>query len=843
MMGKLANNSNSNNGNPNSANPTMNLSGNNKVFNQTQFINSNANPMINVVNSNANVNLNPLNNYAIGNFNLRRDSLGLNRGDPNNLSMSTPMNPSNTLRHDSINSSSFPANFGPQRTRSDSIYLPPPIDSLNNHNYSRSNSIFSLLINFPNSNSNSFSDSVKKKEGYDMDDSNNNTSTVNSSLNPTQKISSVDQTGRFSLDNINQNKFGSIDMSMWNDFNNQIYSGGSTGSINELLSGMINNGSIDFSNMPQDQRRDSILKLLNERRISDDQRLSNNPTKLREDIFDRRLSQQPKISHSHSKSDSLKLDQPIKEESQSPKTSPYDGKNSNHSIASNGKKNGVNGTSSNIKNNRGQTSTASSQLQFSENLENQPFQTSDGNQPFHGELPQPYQSTQRFYNPNYGNYQQFSAVPPSSIIREQRIVPQQNQKQQLQAHVLSQEQPQSPTQLQTQQSPSNQLPEFQTGYYQSTNKRKRQESDFEFSGSNSNIVSPEEVTKKKLVPAQQIKVSEDGRPLLGATKIDQLMLVIQAREKGVTDQIQQAPDGSILGPEAKDSNYEILPRPDTLVGGVDKPKPHDEVEDEELKKKNKSQQCQYCLKYFTQSTHLEVHIRSHIGFKPFECNFCHKKFTQGGNLRTHLRLHTGEKPFTCDICNRSFSRKGNLAAHRLTHENLKPFECRLDNCDKSFTQLGNLKSHQNRFHLATLNDLTHRLAELSGDALQRLPPHEKELLNYFKELYKNSNKGIRGRGKSKQSTNQKSQLSESPPNQVIPTEKGQYNLQQSKRTDQSSPRQQLHMEQDLQQLFLPQSPPLQRELQQQQQINQEQLDYLGFRDSPVNANSFKQRGL
>lgn len=135
-----------------------------------------------------------------------------------------------------------------------------------------------------------------------------------------------------------------------------------------------------------------------------------------------------------------------------------------------------------------------------------------------------------------------------------------------------------------------------------------------------------------------------------------------------------------------------------------------------------------------------MHIRSHIGYKPFECLYCGRKFTQGGNLRTHLRLHTGEKPFTCNVCNRSFNRKGNLAAHKLTHENLKPYECKLDNCDKSFSQLGNLKLHQNRFHLETLNTLTKTIAN-------NLPFEDQELLAYFKDLYKNSNKGIRGRGK------------------------------------------------------------------------------------------------
>ena len=146
----------------------------------------------------------------------------------------------------------------------------------------------------------------------------------------------------------------------------------------------------------------------------------------------------------------------------------------------------------------------------------------------------------------------------------------------------------------------------------------------------------------------------------------------------------------------------IIPPASELVGGVEKPKARGA----------KQHECPYCHKCFTQSTHLEVHVRSHIGYKPFQCEYCGKRFTQGGNLRTHVRLHTGEKPYECEKCGRRFSRKGNLAAHRLTHENLKPFHCKLDGCNKSFTQLGNMKAHQNRFHLQTLNELTQRLAEM-----------------------------------------------------------------------------------------------------------------------------------
>ena len=240
----------------------------------------------------------------------------------------------------------------------------------------------------------------------------------------------------------------------------------------------------------------------------------------------------------------------------------------------------------------------------------------------------------------------------------------------------------------------------------------------------------------------------DERPLLGATKVDQLMLVIQARKKGIHDQIPRASDGTIL-----DNGAGVLPQETELVGGIDKPK----------SKAAKFHECSYCHKRFTQSTHLDVHVRSHIGYKPFACNYCGKRFTQGGNLRTHERLHTGEKPYACKTCGRQFSRKGNLQAHELTHGNLKPFQCKLDGCNKLFTQLGNLKAHQNRSHLKTLNELTRKLAEVDPSD-EHIKPEERELLNYFADLYKNSNRGIKGRGK------KSSSVGSAPGSAIIPTQ-------------------------------------------------------------------------
>jgi hypothetical protein len=63
-------------------------------------------------------------------------------------------------------------------------------------------------------------------------------------------------------------------------------------------------------------------------------------------------------------------------------------------------------------------------------------------------------------------------------------------------------------------------------------------------------------------------------------------------------------------------------------------------------------------------------------------------------------------------------------------------------CHASFAN--KLQSHQNKFHAATLKYLTQKFATISpGDWVSQ---EDKELWEYFASLYKNSNKGIKGRG-------------------------------------------------------------------------------------------------
>ncbi|KAF1939328.1 zinc finger protein OZF [Clathrospora elynae] len=206
----------------------------------------------------------------------------------------------------------------------------------------------------------------------------------------------------------------------------------------------------------------------------------------------------------------------------------------------------------------------------------------------------------------------------------------------------------------------------------------------------------------------------------------------------------------------EDSSINFATDVDTLMRAIqakqtDSPQPI-EPKVEEIKvhrKSRKRYQCTIpsCNKSFYQKTHLEIHIRAHTGAKPFNCKApgCGQFFSQLGNLKTHERRHTGERPYSCDICGKTFAQRGNVRAHKIVHQQIKPFTCKLDDCGKQFTQLGNLKSHQNKFHAATLRYLTQKFATISlGDWVSQ---EDKELWEYFASLYKNSNKGIKGRGK------------------------------------------------------------------------------------------------
>ncbi|XP_051988139.1 transcription factor E4F1-like [Xyrauchen texanus] len=134
---------------------------------------------------------------------------------------------------------------------------------------------------------------------------------------------------------------------------------------------------------------------------------------------------------------------------------------------------------------------------------------------------------------------------------------------------------------------------------------------------------------------------------------------------------------------------------------------------------SKSHKCPHCECMFKTLAYLRVHVKGHVGYKPFKCLICQKEFLTGyvlkkhmethvserrykcgecgklfkaiGHVREHIRAHSDERPYHCNFCNKSYKTKNALQVHHRTHADEKPHVC--PHCSHGFREKSSLVRH------------------------------------------------------------------------------------------------------------------------------------------------------
>uniref|UniRef100_A0A8B9GSC5 Transcription factor E4F1 n=1 Tax=Astyanax mexicanus TaxID=7994 RepID=A0A8B9GSC5_ASTMX len=106
----------------------------------------------------------------------------------------------------------------------------------------------------------------------------------------------------------------------------------------------------------------------------------------------------------------------------------------------------------------------------------------------------------------------------------------------------------------------------------------------------------------------------------------------------------------------------------------------------------KSHKCPHCDRSFRTTSHLRIHIKGHVGYKPFKCLTCQKEFLTGYMLKKHMEMHVSDRRYKCGECGKLFKAIGHVREHMRAHSSDRPHHCSY--CEKSYKTKNALQVHQ-----------------------------------------------------------------------------------------------------------------------------------------------------
>ncbi|XP_034043650.1 uncharacterized protein LOC117525830 [Thalassophryne amazonica] len=132
--------------------------------------------------------------------------------------------------------------------------------------------------------------------------------------------------------------------------------------------------------------------------------------------------------------------------------------------------------------------------------------------------------------------------------------------------------------------------------------------------------------------------------------------------------------------------------------------------------KEKPFTCPVCAANFSQSYHMNRHLRNQHGMAEYICSKCGQSFGTWMELKVHKKMH-GVKGLLCPTCDKEFKEMSELDSHIASHFKANSPSLICSDCGKKFGRMYHLKRHV----------LTH--SKSAGDAAYKCPHCAKTFAN------------------------------------------------------------------------------------------------------------------